>query len=91
MNRKPVSSGGGWLVVAAIATFIVSFLLSRPAVGGGTLDYNRSLGADFTATYPGAVHNTIPTANPFGPNNEWALHDSTGSIAGLIMTGGALV
>jgi hypothetical protein len=88
MKQLLVGRGGGWVAMAAAAALGVG-LLSQAALGGGALDYSQSLGADFTATYPGAVHNTIPTANPFGPSNEWELHDSTGSAAGLISTGGA--
>ncbi|MEX2307981.1 MAG: PEP-CTERM sorting domain-containing protein [Pirellulales bacterium] len=84
-----VRARGPWAVVA---TLICLSLFAQSA--WAVVDYTRSIGADFQATYPGGIHNATgdqaPVGNPFGPNSEWEFHGVNGLASDLVSVGSGI-
>lgn len=81
MKQQLSVGAGGRLATILFAAGTCLCLVAQPALGA--LDYNASLGADFSATYAGG----LPTANPFGP---WELHGPNGLASDLTAVAGGI-
>ena len=84
MNRSLTDGRRGLSWVATVAAALSIALMASPA--WAVLDYNASLGADFSASYSGG----LPTANPFGANLEWEFHGPNGLASDLTAVPGGI-
>lgn len=78
-----VSAGGRWTAVLVAAAVCLSNV-AQPA--SAALDYNASLGADFSANFSGG----LPTSNPFGANSEWRFRGPNGLTSDLTAVPGGI-
>src|SRR5688500_3049836 len=72
------------LTAIAVASCIALALSAAPA--WAVIDYNASLGANFSSSFAGG----LPTANPFGANLEWQLRGPNGLTTDLTAVSGGI-
>lgn len=75
---------GGGVPTVLFAACMCLVLVAQPALAA--LDYNASLGTDFSASFSGG----LPTSNPFGANSEWRFRGPNGLTSDLTAVPGGI-